>query len=41
MAQVSDGQSWASYAAKGSLRRVDKNVLEIMLEKDDKRVCLM
>ena len=36
MAQASDGQSWASHAEKGNLRRVDKNVMEILLEKDVK-----
>ena len=36
MAQTSDGQSWASLAEKGNLRRLDKNVMEILLEKDVK-----
>ena len=36
MGQVSDGQSWASHATKGSLRRLDKNVMEILLEKDER-----
>ena len=34
MAQVSDGQSWASHAERASLRRLEKNVMEIILEKD-------
>ena len=36
MAQSSDGVSWASHASKGSLQRLDKNVMEIVLEQDAK-----
>ena len=36
MTQTSDGASWASLASKGSLRRLEKNVMEVILEKDDK-----
>ena len=38
MAQTSDGPSWASQAAKGSLQKLSKNVMEIFLEKDVKGV---
>ena len=36
MTHTSDGASWASLASKGSLKRLDKNVMEVFLEKDDK-----
>ena len=39
MAQASGGQSsWASQAAKGSFKKLSKNVMEIFLEKDVKGV---
>ena len=36
MAQASDGATWSSLAAKGCLKRLNKNVMEIILEKDAK-----
>ena len=36
MAQSSDGPTWASLAEKGSLQRLNKNVIEIVLEKDSR-----
>ena len=38
MATSSDNISWASHASKGCVKRLNKNVMEIILEKDTKGV---
>ena len=38
MAQSSDGPTWAAMADKGSLQRLNKNVMEIVLKKDTKGI---